>query len=273
MFRRSSKGLTKKYKEEYNSDKTSKKFYRYKKKPSFEQYILREYNQLRKSLIGRFNQISDSELTEDELKLKRRVTNSSMMNRVSDVSKNVSRAVKRLDVLRNIANSGEETKAYVDENLQSSLASIEGRLIVKYRFLNPNKGTKIPKSVQSMMRNASPEDLRVVFDFLNSMKKEYGSKLDEYYKQMLEDYYNMIQKDKQLGKTIDPEYISGEKLRVRINMFKIENQNKYNVGKGQLEDLIKDNWKNRNLITDSEERFIKKIAKRKLGIDLEDDDD
>ena len=90
MFRRSSKGLTKQYREAYESYKVSG----IKRPVSFNQFIVKSYNAQLRILQKEFRQIPDRVLSKEELKIKRRVLNAVNMSGPKDVSKNVSTNVE-----------------------------------------------------------------------------------------------------------------------------------------------------------------------------------
>ena len=256
MFKRSSRGLTKKYQEEYQSYKVSG----VKSPLSFNQYIVKKYNAQLRILQKEFKNIPNSMLSKEELKIKKRVLNSAKMFSAKDVSKNISRAVKRLDILRNIAKSG---RGYVDDKLPSDLSTIA----MKKNFMESDK---VSKSMKNMLKSSSSEDTKILFDFLNNMKKNAGGHLDAYYKLEMEQFYDKLQQAKQKGQYIKPDDISGERLNIMLSMFKIENSSKYNMDKKQLSDTIHKVWNDYySDLSDDEERAIKKIAKRKLGLDLQ----
>ena len=259
MFRRSSRGLTKKYREEYNSVNTAKRYASRKKKPSFEGFIKEQYNTTLGILKNEFSKYNNSQLTKDELKLKRRVMTSSKIKSVSDVSKNISRAVKRLDIVRDSVGNIVNLNTSYDKDSPSSIKNIRARIGIKKRFMESD--TTI-EPLKKIMETASAEDLQIMFDFLNKMKKLHGNHLDEYYQFLMEDFYDMIQQERQKGQTID--YISFDRLQAQINIFKISNQKRYNLDNTFVEQLIKDTWtKYRGVLKSNEEDFIKDLAKYK----------
>ena len=259
MFRRSSKGLTKQYREAYESYKVSG----VKRPVSFNQFIVKSYNAQLRILQKDFRQIPDILLSKEELKIKRRVLNAVKMSGPKDVSKNVSRAVKRLDVLKNIAKSG---RGFADDNLNSDLYEIKSRISMKEKFLQSDR---VNDALKNIIKNASADDSKILFDFLNNMKKNAGGHLDAYYKLAMEDFYDKLEQSKKKGQYIKPDEISGERLNIMLSMFKIENSSKYNMDKKDLSVTINKVWNNYYAeLTDDEERAIKKIAKRKLGLDL-----
>lgn len=265
MFRRSSRGLTKKYREEYNSVNTAKRYASRKNKPSFEGFIKEQYNTTLGLLKNEFSKYNNNQLTKDELKLKRRVMNSSKIKSVSDVSKNISRAVKRLDIVRDIlGNTGNLNTSY-DNDSPSNLNVIHKRLKIKEDFI---KSDIVNKPLKKLITNASPEDLDVVFDFLGKMRKKMGVQMDAYYQLMLEDFYDKIQQQKQRGNNLTTNDISFERLDNMINLFKIENADKYDVEKDELKTLIEETWSNRKELSSDEERFIKKIYKYEFNKSL-----
>ena len=249
-YKRSESGLVEVYRERYES--------LVKLNPnigSFDKWIRDEYNNKLKKLKVEIagTETSAQYLKPDEYSDYKRVKLSKYM-KAGVVEKNRSRAVKRLDIINDL----------LDRDYLNRKELISNKKAVKavYKdFINSqNVSEDSRKAVKDFINSATSSKDRainqtILFDFLQRMRKEGVRNIDAQYKFYIEDLFNEISNMKtKASQALDIKSMDSEEFRNMLNMYKLNNSNKYGLSNKDQRNLIHD-MIGKNMTSEVEDSF------------------
>lgn len=247
---RSEKGLLDFYRQQYEQLYATDK-----RIGSFDRWIRDQYNSTLKRLKRQSKKAEVDDKYSDELNRVRR----GQYVELDVVKRNRTRAVKRLDTLVNI----EEEKIFSSGYKSTKYSSTSRKKNEEYNnsldyFLTSTSVSDKTKEYIQELKDGRVKDKKVFYDFLNTMKKTYGNRLDDYYKQSLEDYIHKITSNEQA----ELEQMDANYIKKNVTLFKLKNPRKYNLTYSEENNLMREITKYG--LSDSERDNIGRRAYRRM---------